>query len=178
MTYQSQIVENVKKRQNLTFVVLITRHNNDNQRNENNITQKIVETNNNNKIFLWFIAFLKLANEINILKIWNILKSRFFTLSRMIKDVLVILIFDVDVERLFFITRNVIIYRRNRFRKHMIENIMIIKHTNWFVEITMNDVDFNLSIIAKKLNENINEINYNEFATKTTWISKFENENK
>ena len=45
----------------------------------------------------------------------------------MIKDVLSISVFDVDVERLFFLTRDVIDYRRNRLHKQIIENIMILK---------------------------------------------------
>jgi hypothetical protein len=48
----------------------------------------------------------------------------------MIKDVLTILVLNVDVERLFSMTRDVIIYRRNRFREHIVKNIIMIKRTN------------------------------------------------
>jgi hypothetical protein len=45
----------------------------------------------------------------------------------MTKDVLTILVSDVDVERLFSMTRDVVIFRRNRFHDATIENIMILK---------------------------------------------------
>ncbi len=45
----------------------------------------------------------------------------------MIKNILSISVFDVEVERLFSMTRNVIIYRKNRFHEIIIENIMIFK---------------------------------------------------
>jgi hypothetical protein len=48
----------------------------------------------------------------------------------MAKDVLAILVLNVDVERLFSMAHDVIIYRRNRFREHIVKNIMIIKRTN------------------------------------------------
>jgi hypothetical protein len=45
----------------------------------------------------------------------------------MTKDVLTILVSDVDIKRLFSMTRNVVIFRRNRFYNAIIENIMILK---------------------------------------------------
>jgi hypothetical protein len=46
----------------------------------------------------------------------------------MIKDVLTISCFDVDVERLFNLTRDVITYRRDRLNSDIIETIMMIKY--------------------------------------------------
>jgi hypothetical protein len=46
----------------------------------------------------------------------------------MIKDVLTISYFNVDVERLFNLTRDVIIYRRDRLNLNIIETIMMIKY--------------------------------------------------
>ncbi len=46
----------------------------------------------------------------------------------MIKDVLTISCFDVDVERLFNLARDVIIYRRDRLNSDIIETIMMIKY--------------------------------------------------
>jgi hypothetical protein len=46
----------------------------------------------------------------------------------MIKDVLTISCFNVDVERLFNLTRNVITYRRNQLNSNIIETIMMIKY--------------------------------------------------
>jgi hypothetical protein len=45
----------------------------------------------------------------------------------MAKDVLTILVSDVGVERLFSMTRDVVIFRRNQFHEATIENIMILK---------------------------------------------------
>jgi hypothetical protein len=56
----------------------------------------------------------------------------------MTKDVLTILVSDVDVERLFSMTRDVVIFRRNRFHDATIENIIILKKNCYatdFVEI-------------------------------------------
>jgi hypothetical protein len=56
----------------------------------------------------------------------------------MTKDVLTISMSNVDVERLFFIVRDVITYRKNRFHEATIENIMLLKkncyHMNTFAE--------------------------------------------
>jgi hypothetical protein len=49
--------------------------------------------------------------------------------SVMIKNILSIFVFDVEVKRLFSMTKDVIIYRRNRFHEIIIENIMILKKT-------------------------------------------------
>jgi hypothetical protein len=46
----------------------------------------------------------------------------------MIKDVFTISCFDIDVERLFNLTRDVIIYRRDRLNSNIIETIMMIKY--------------------------------------------------
>ena len=48
-------------------------------------------------------------------------------MSQMIKDILNILVVDVDVKRLFSVTRDVIDYHQNRLKKTTIENIMIVK---------------------------------------------------
>lgn len=55
-------------------------------------------------------------------------------MTQMIKNVLVVSMFDVDVKRLFSMTRDVVIYRRNRFRESIVEHIMLIKRTEWFNE--------------------------------------------
>jgi hypothetical protein len=80
----------------------------------------------------------------------------------MAKDVLAILVSSVGVERLFSMARDVIIYRRNRFREHTVKNIMIIKRTNWFARNILKNANTILPIIAKKLNQDIGKINDNE----------------
>ena len=53
--------------------------------------------------------------------------------ARMIKDVLSISMIEIDVERLFFMTRDVMHYCRNCFHDFIIENIMIFKKTHQVV---------------------------------------------
>jgi len=52
-----------------------------------------------------------------------------------------------------------IIYRRNRFREHIVKNIIIIKRTNWFARNILKDANTILLVIAKKLNQDIEKIN-------------------
>ena len=49
-------------------------------------------------------------------------------LSILVRDVLIILLIGVEIKRLFNIVRNIIIYRRWRFKLIMIEVIIIIRY--------------------------------------------------
>jgi hypothetical protein len=61
----------------------------------------------------------------------------------MIKNVLRISCFDVDVEQLFNLTRDVIIYRRDRLNLNIIETIMMIKYNlNNIYFINKNEIIF------------------------------------
>jgi hypothetical protein len=79
-----------------------------------------------NEIFTYLAESCEQFFE-SILETWRRLQSRFFVLTQMIKNILSIFVFDVEVERLFSMTKNVITYRRNRFHEDIIENIMIFK---------------------------------------------------
>jgi hypothetical protein len=108
----------------------------------------------------------------NILKIWRKLQSRFFVLTQMIKNILSIFVFDVEVKRFFSMTKNVITYRRNHFHKNIIENIMIFKKTlnlkkinrNQHVHVSLNVFNFVIDDEISKdlLNETIKWINEND----------------
>ena len=74
--------------------------------------------------------------------------------------------------------RDVIIYCRNQFREHIVKNIMIIKRTNWFARNILKNANTILSIIAKKLNQNIEKINDDKSLSNITWATKLENDNK
>jgi hypothetical protein len=50
-------------------------------------------------------------------------------MTQMTKNIFSISVFDVKVKRLFFLTRDVIIYRRNKFHESTIKSIMILKKT-------------------------------------------------
>jgi hypothetical protein len=79
----------------------------------------------------------------------------------MTKDVLAILVSDVNVERLFSMTRNVVIFRRNRFHDAIIKIIMILKkncYAAYFVETKRVENDtciFNQAIDDELLEEMI-----------------------
>ncbi len=108
----------------------------------------------------------------SILKTWRKLQSRFFVLTQMIKNILSILVFDVEVERFFFMTKDVITYRRNRFHENIIENIMILKKTlslkkiNRHQHVHVSSIVFNFviddEISEDLLNEAIEWINEND----------------
>jgi hypothetical protein len=88
----------------------------------------------------------------------------------MIKNILSIFVFDVEVKRLFSMTKNVIMYRRNRFHENIIENIMIFKKMLSLKKINKNQhvssIVFNFLIddeMSKRLlNESIEWINEND----------------
>jgi hypothetical protein len=108
----------------------------------------------------------------SILEIWRKLQSRFFVLTQMIKNILSILVFDVEVERFFSMTKNVITYRRNHFHENIIENIMILKKTlslkkinkDQHVHVSLNVFNFVIDDEISKdlLNEAIEWINEND----------------
>jgi hypothetical protein len=90
----------------------------------------------------------------------------------MIKNILSILVFNVEVERFFSMTKNVITYRRNRFHENIIENIMILKKTlslkkinrDQHVHVSLNVFNFVIDdeISEDLLNEAIEWINEND----------------
>jgi hypothetical protein len=55
----------------------------------------------------------------------------------MTKNILTILVFEIEVKRLFFMTRNVINYKKKKLHESTIENIMILKKT-WNMQKTNN----------------------------------------
>lgn len=67
-----------------------------------------------------------------ILDVWRGLEHIYPAMAQMAKDILSIPVAGVGVERLFSMARDVVTYRRNRFRGRTIERIMIIKRTAWF----------------------------------------------
>jgi hypothetical protein len=77
----------------------------------------------------FFVSILSMNKKTsNILEYWKIFEIQFLIMTRMIKNVLTISCFDVDVERLFNLTRDVITYRRNWLNSDIIETIMMIKY--------------------------------------------------
>jgi hypothetical protein len=55
-------------------------------------------------------------------------KAQYFIIALMTKNVLTVSFSKIDVERLFNITRDVIIYRSNQLNLDMIKTIMMIKY--------------------------------------------------
>jgi hypothetical protein len=128
-------------------------------------TNKFLEE---NEIFTYLTKLCEQFFE-NILKTWRKLQSRFLVLTQMIKNILSIFVFDVEVKRFFSMTKNVITYRRNSFHENIIENIMIFKKMLNLKKINKNQhvssIVFNFLIddeMSKKLlNKSIKWINEN-----------------
>jgi hypothetical protein len=122
-----------------------------------------------NEIFTYLTESCEQFFE-SILKTWRRLQSRFFVLTQMIKNILSIFIFDVEVKRLFSMMKNVVTYRRNRFHENIIENIMIFKKMLNLKKINkdqhVSSIVFNFLIddeMSKRLlNESIEWINEND----------------
>ncbi|KAL8975777.1 MAG: hypothetical protein Q9205_008085, partial [Flavoplaca limonia] len=76
----------------------------------------------------------------DILAICERIKAKYPALARMARNMLTIPIAGVGVERLFNMARDIIYYRRNRFRPQTIENIMILKRTQWFTQGRTNEL--------------------------------------
>ncbi len=129
-------------------------------------TNKFLEE---NEIFTYLTKLCEQFFE-NILKTWRKLQSRFLVLTQMIKNILSIFVFDVEVKRFFSMTKNVITYRRNSFHENIIENIMIFKKMLNLKKINKNQhvssIVFNFLIddeMSKKLlNKLIEWINEND----------------
>ena len=71
------------------------------------------------------------VSHVSILDVWRGLESSFPVMAQMAKDVLAVPVSGVGVERLFSMARDVVTYRRCRLRGSTIEQIMMIKRTNW-----------------------------------------------
>ena len=168
--YESRQILESNKRQSLFSIVASTRNKTINQRQfdvnkQSNASSS--STKETNEVVLWLKQSMSLFEIENLLTVWSDMITQYSTLSRMTKDILIISIFDVDVERLFFMTRDVMIYRRNRLRDHTIENIMILKRIDWLAEDFINDADTILFVIAK--NMKIDELVDDELMLNTTW---------
>jgi hypothetical protein len=122
-----------------------------------------------NEIFTYLAESCEQFFE-SILKTWRKLQSRFLVLTQMIKNILSIFVFDVEVKRLFSMTKDVVTYRRNQFHEDIIENIMIFKKMLNLKKINKNQyvssIVFNFLIddeMSKKLlNESTEWINEND----------------
>jgi hypothetical protein len=121
-----------------------------------------------NEIFTYLTKSCEQFFE-SILETWRKLQSRFLVLTQMIKNILSIFVFDVEIERLFSMTRNVVTYRRNRFHEEIIENIMILKkmlclkkiNKDQHVSLIVFNILMNDEMSKKLLNESTKWINEN-----------------
>jgi predicted transposase YbfD/YdcC len=122
-----------------------------------------------NEIFTYLAESCEQFFE-SILETWRKLQSRFLVLTQMIKNILSIFVFDVEVERLFSMTKDVVTYRRNRFHEEIIENIMIFKkmlslkkiNRNQHVSLIVFNILMNDEMSKKLLNESTEWIDEND----------------
>jgi hypothetical protein len=122
-----------------------------------------------NEIFAYLAESCEQFFE-SILKTWRKLQSWFLVLTQMIKNILSIFVFDVEVKRFFSMTKNVVTYRRNRFHEEIIENIMIFKkmlclkkiNRNQYVSFIVFNILMNDEMSKRLLNESTKWINEND----------------
>jgi hypothetical protein len=122
-----------------------------------------------NEIFTYLTESCEQFFE-SILKTWRKLQSRFLVLTQMIKNILSIFVFDVEIKRFFSMTRNVLTYRRNRFHEEIIEKIMIFKkmlclkkiNKNQHVSLIVFNILMNDEMSKRLLNESTKWINEND----------------
>ena len=89
----------------------------------------------------------------------------------MAKDVLAIPVSGVGVERLFSMARDVVTYRRNRFRGTTIERVMLIKRTSWFEGENKSLPGFMLSVPADVMERDEHELGEDEPEPTTHWVT-------
>jgi translation initiation factor IF-2 len=86
----------------------------------------------------------------------------------MTKNILKIHVFEIEVKRLFFMTKDVINYKKNELHKSTIENIMILKKT-----CNMQKMNNMKTEISKTLiNILVNEIFEDFINKKTKWLNE------
>ena len=139
------------------------------------VTKKIFDSRNAAKSQIFMNEIVEYLNEScfflmeNIFETWRLIQSFYFILAQMIKNILNILVSDVDVERLFFLIRDVIDYRRNRLQRKIIENIMIFKKT---FQIVKNFSNINSSNDSSKILSDDEEISKNLMIFTTKWFDE------
>ena len=100
-----------------------------------------------------------------ILNYWKIQQSFFSKFFVMTKNILTILCVEVEIERLFNMIKNVIIYRRDRFNSNIIEIVMLIK----FVAFKNSSYEIENTFVYREFEE----LCANEFFVKTTKKTNF-----
>ena len=122
-------------------------------------------------VFLFFFHF-----ALHILNYWKIQKAFFSKFSAMTKNVLTISCAEIEVKRLFNMTKNYIIYRRNRLNSKIIEAIMLIKFAALKNSLNENENEF--------LYDNVDEFYADELSKNATknlffvWIDDDDDENE
>ena len=104
-----------------------------------------------NEIENYLIEFVCVSfdsQNVDIFDIWRNLQISYSTLTQMIKNVLTISVSNVEIERLFFMTRNVVHYRRFRLIFSIIENVMILKKSYQIIE-KFDNLVFEISLKKK-----------------------------
>jgi hypothetical protein len=145
----------------------------------------------NNEVSSYFAASLIKRDEktLNVIEYWKSQETQYSLLVKMTKDVLAIFCFDVEVERLFNLARDVIIYRRERLNSQTIEIVMMIKYNlnneelndslsssnESFVDELSSNASFVLSLVLIENDASSEHLNENSQASDTA-LTKWENE--
>ncbi len=118
-----------------------------------------------NKINEYLFESCISQNDIQIA--WRTLNSTLLIIIQITKNILFISVFDVKVKKLFFLTRDVIFYRQNKFHDSTIKSIMILKKifdTNW--ERDIKEISLILTSVFLDDEEKTNIIKF------TKWIDE------
>jgi hypothetical protein len=145
----------------------------------------------NNEISNYFVASLIERNEktSSVIEYWKSQKTQYSLFVKMTKDVLAISCSNVEVERLFNLARNVIIYKKKRLNFQTIETMMMIKYNlnyeelndslsssnEFFVDEFSSNASRALSLILIEDDASSKQINENS-QTNDIALTKWENE--
>jgi hypothetical protein len=145
----------------------------------------------NNEISNYFVASLIKRNEktSNVIEYWKSQKTHYSLFVKMTKDVLAISCSNVEVECLFNLAKDVIIYRRERLNSQTIETMMMIEYNlnyeelndslsssnEFFVDELSSNASRALSFILIENDASSKQINENSQANDNA-LTKWENE--
>ena len=102
------------------------------------------------------------VQNFDVFDLWQNMKNLYSTLTQMTKNVLIIFVFNVEIERIFFMTRDIVHYRRSRLHALIIESVIILKKKYQIVE-KFDDLIFDIFVCDSK---------NKEFSLKNTkWIN-------
>ena len=79
----------------------------------------------------WYLDEKKvLSIKLNILKCWQFLESQYSTVTQITKNILAILLTEIEVEQMFNLKQDICNYQQDYLHEKTIKKIMIVKHAH------------------------------------------------